>query len=154
MVSQRDSSSECWLNQAALEKRFLNRCNFFWIITRYIWFEKDDKGSTLMRIGVSGWEFLLVPAYPGCPGSKAVKRSCVCVHDFDWSFRPASPYLGLTYLTSRLRYGNTRRYDVTTILRADVLLDISLCKIKLFLANPKLYILILTLSRVCQECCL
>jgi len=23
--------------------------------------------------------FLLVPAYPGCPGSKAVKRLCVCV---------------------------------------------------------------------------
>jgi len=37
--------------------------------------EKDDKGSTLTRIGVSGWGFLLVPAYPGCPGSKAVKRS-------------------------------------------------------------------------------
>ena len=37
--------------------------------------EKDDKGSTLIRIGVSGWNFLLVPAYPGCPGSKAVKRS-------------------------------------------------------------------------------
>jgi len=26
-------------------------------------------------MGVSGWKFLLVPAYPGCPGSKAVKRS-------------------------------------------------------------------------------
>jgi len=37
--------------------------------------EKDDKGSTLFRIGVSGCNFLLVPAYPGCPGSKAVKRS-------------------------------------------------------------------------------
>ena len=37
--------------------------------------EKDDKGSTLIRIGVSGRKFLLVPAYPGCPGSKAVKRS-------------------------------------------------------------------------------
>ena len=23
--------------------------------------------------------FLLVPAYPGSPGQKAVKRSCVCV---------------------------------------------------------------------------
>ena len=23
--------------------------------------------------------FLLVPAYPGCPGQKAVKRLCVCV---------------------------------------------------------------------------
>jgi len=58
--------------------------------------EKDDKGSTLIRIGGSGWEFLLVPAYPGCPGSKAVKRSlllllglsiCVCLHIclFGWT---------------------------------------------------------------------
>ena len=37
--------------------------------------EKGDKGSTMIRTGVSGWMFLLVPAYPGCPGSKAVKRS-------------------------------------------------------------------------------
>jgi len=37
--------------------------------------EKDDKGSTMIRMGVRGWMFLLVPAYPGCPGSKAVKRS-------------------------------------------------------------------------------
>ena len=29
--------------------------------------------------GVSGWMFLLVPAYLGCPGSKAVKQLCVCV---------------------------------------------------------------------------
>ena len=28
---------------------------------------------------VSGCVFLLVPAYPGCPGPKAVKRLCVCV---------------------------------------------------------------------------
>ena len=37
--------------------------------------EKDDKGTTMIRMGVSGWMFLLVPAYPGCPGWKAVKRS-------------------------------------------------------------------------------
>jgi len=37
--------------------------------------EKGDKGSTLIRMGVSGWMFLLVPAYPGCPGSKAIKWS-------------------------------------------------------------------------------
>ena len=37
--------------------------------------EKGDKRSTLIRMGVSGWMFLLVPAYPGCFGSKAVKRS-------------------------------------------------------------------------------
>jgi len=36
--------------------------------------EKGDKGTTMIRTGVSGWMFLLVPAYPGCPGSKAVKR--------------------------------------------------------------------------------
>jgi len=35
--------------------------------------EKGDKGSTLTRMGVSGWMFLLVPAYPGCPGQMAVK---------------------------------------------------------------------------------
>jgi len=29
-------------------------------------------------MGVSGWMFPLVPAYPGCPGSKAVKRSLLC----------------------------------------------------------------------------
>jgi len=43
--------------------------------------EKDDKGSTLIRIGVSGWKFLLVPAYPGCPGSKAVKRSLLVLFE-------------------------------------------------------------------------
>ena len=35
--------------------------------------EKGDKGSTLTRMGVSGWTFLLVPAYPGCPGQTAIK---------------------------------------------------------------------------------
>ena len=25
------------------------------------------------------WFILLLPAYPGCPGKKAVKRLCVCV---------------------------------------------------------------------------
>jgi len=35
--------------------------------------EKGDKGSTLTRMGVSGWMLLLVPAYPGCPGQTVVK---------------------------------------------------------------------------------
>ena len=26
------------------------------------------------------WFILLVPAYPGCPGKKAVKQLCVCVY--------------------------------------------------------------------------
>ena len=33
----------------------------------------------MIRMGVSGLVFLLVPAYPGCPGPTAVKRLCVCV---------------------------------------------------------------------------
>jgi len=35
--------------------------------------EKGDKGSTLTRMGVSRRMFLMVPAYPGCPGQTAVK---------------------------------------------------------------------------------
>ena len=42
--------------------------------------EKGDKGSTMIRMGVSGWMFLLVPTYPGCPGSKAVKRSLLLLY--------------------------------------------------------------------------
>jgi len=38
--------------------------------------EEDDKGCPMIRMGVSGWMFLLVP---GSPGQKAVKRLCVCV---------------------------------------------------------------------------
>jgi len=33
----------------------------------------------MIRMGVSGRMFLLVSAYPGSPGTKAVKRLCVCV---------------------------------------------------------------------------
>ena len=37
--------------------------------------EKGDKGSTLTRMGVSGWMFLMVPTCPCCPGQMAVKWS-------------------------------------------------------------------------------
>jgi len=40
--------------------------------------EDVDKRCPMIRMGVSGWVFLLVPAYPGSPGPKAVKRLCVC----------------------------------------------------------------------------
>jgi len=40
--------------------------------------EKDDKGCPMIRLGVSGSVFLLVPAYPGCPGQKPL-NGCVCV---------------------------------------------------------------------------
>ena len=41
--------------------------------------EDGDKGCPMIRMGVSGWMFLLVPAYPGSPKQKAIKRLCVCV---------------------------------------------------------------------------
>ena len=36
----------------------------------------------LLRQQNPEWFILLVPAYPGCPGKKAVKRLCVCVYLF------------------------------------------------------------------------
>jgi len=38
--------------------------------------EKGDKGSTMIRMGVSGWMFLLVPAYPGCPDQRPLNGRC------------------------------------------------------------------------------
>jgi len=40
--------------------------------------EEVDKECPMIKMGVSGWVFLLVPSYPGGPGTKAVKRLCVC----------------------------------------------------------------------------
>ena len=43
--------------------------------------EEVDKGCPIIRMGVSGWVFLLVPAYPGSTGPRAVKQLvCVCVY--------------------------------------------------------------------------
>jgi len=57
--------------------------------------EKGDKGSTMIRMGVSGRMFLLVPAYLGCPGLKAIKRllllllfCCLLLHAFSVLFYP------------------------------------------------------------------
>ena len=42
--------------------------------------EEVDKRCPMIRMGVSGWVFLLVPAaYTGSSGPTAVKRLCVCV---------------------------------------------------------------------------
>ena len=41
--------------------------------------EEVDKGCLMIRMGVSGRMFLLVPAYPGSPRSKTVKLLCMCV---------------------------------------------------------------------------
>ena len=40
--------------------------------------KEDDKGCQMIRLGVSGWVFLLVPAYLGCPRQKPL-NGCVCV---------------------------------------------------------------------------
>ena len=40
--------------------------------------EEDDTGCPMIRMGVNGCVFLLVPDYPGCPGPRAVKRLSVC----------------------------------------------------------------------------
>jgi len=46
--------------------------------------EEVDKGCLMIRMGVSGWMFLLVPAHPGSSGQRAVKwlYVCVCVYFF------------------------------------------------------------------------
>ena len=41
--------------------------------------EEVDKGCLTIMMGVTGWMFLLVPAYPGSPRQRAIKRLCVCV---------------------------------------------------------------------------
>ena len=74
--------------------------------------EKDDKGSTMIRMGVSGWMFLLIPAYPGCPGSKAIKRSlllllywvCLSVFSCTVSFVSISQVIGCELTASEMTY--------------------------------------------------
>jgi len=46
--------------------------------------EEVDKGCPMIRMGVSGWVFLRVSAYPGSPGPKPL-NGCVCVCNMcDW----------------------------------------------------------------------
>ena len=42
--------------------------------------EEVDKGCLMIRMGVSGWMFHLVPAHLGSPGQRAVKQLCVWCH--------------------------------------------------------------------------
>jgi len=63
--------------------------------------EEADKDWTMIRM-VGGWVFILIPAHPGSPGQRAVKRLlCVsCVHDSDG--------IVITNLLTRVTYaGNT-----------------------------------------------
>ena len=62
--------------------------------------EEDDKGCPMVRMGVSGWEFLLVPAYPGCPGQTAVKRLLLLLCCCHWMTEVR--YLGIYMVSSRV----------------------------------------------------
>jgi len=69
--------------------------------------------------------FLLVPAYPGSPGQKAVKRLCVCVcstviiflHYYEFSWGLAAGYQPRPQVVDRgttARYGGQLRYKRVT----------------------------------------
>ena len=58
----------CYLYKSSVSGIKLDTLLQFWIVLLQM--EKGDKGSTMIRMGVSGWMFLLVPAYPGCPRIK------------------------------------------------------------------------------------
>jgi len=46
--------------------------------------EEADKDWMMIRV-VGGWVFLLVPAHPGSPGQRAVKRSLLLLFSFSRS---------------------------------------------------------------------
>jgi len=76
--------------------------------------EKDDKGSTMFRMGVSGWMFLLVPAYPGCPGSKAVKRSLLLLsssEEINQKSLSRLKYLGVKFHSLTHSMGGIFKYE-------------------------------------------
>ena len=50
----------------------------FYVFTRrMLWMKEVDKGCLTIRMGVSGWMFLLVPDHQGSPEQRAVKQLCV-----------------------------------------------------------------------------
>jgi len=40
--------------------------------------EEVGRGCLMSRVVVGGWMFLLVQAYPGSPGQRAINQLCVC----------------------------------------------------------------------------
>ena len=68
--------------------------------------EEDDKGCPLIMMGVSGGMFLLVPAYPGSPGQKAVKRLCVCVCSAARRYSGGCPALSSSHAAARCTAAN------------------------------------------------
>jgi len=82
--------------------------------------EEDDKGCPMIRLGVSGWVFLPVPAYPGCPGQKPL-NGCVCVcmlfHNYTGTsrliFSPIVCTLLLRYLYTVEKHDKTLTLQLT-----------------------------------------
>ena len=56
----------------------------------------------MIRLGVSGRVFLLVQAYPGCPGQKPLNgRVCMCVSAATWLYFVSMAMGSITYLESK-----------------------------------------------------
>ena len=61
--------------------------------------EEVDKGCSMIRMGVSGWVFLLVPAYLSSPGPKAVKRLYVTMRRNGRLLSPVALVCGVQHYT-------------------------------------------------------
>jgi len=64
--------SESWLNQI-LQNMSLYMIKVCSQLFMFVMRELFISVLRWIRMGVSGWMFLLVPAYPGCPGQTAIK---------------------------------------------------------------------------------
>jgi len=67
-----------WSRGSKTKRKTVKHVNWIkgmlWIIVN----GEVDKACPTMRMGMNGWMFLLVQAYPGSPGPKAIKWLCVC----------------------------------------------------------------------------
>ena len=64
-----------WLSRGKRWKRTVRHVRMLlWIVV-----DEVDEECLMIRLGVSGWMFLLVPAHPDSPGQRAVKCLCVFV---------------------------------------------------------------------------
>jgi len=62
--------------------------------------EEADKDWMMIRM-VGGWMFLLVPAHPGSPGQRAVKRSLLLLFTLQFTFLLHTPFAAQIWLYQR-----------------------------------------------------